>query len=323
VKWSKGSETDIAGYRVYYATNRFTEINSAIMFSDLPPTRSSETVTGLTSKTQPYYFGVVAYDDYNNFISMTETCFGPVRAVDNVVSSTNTEIIAGFNPDIKIVITPGTNEGKIIDILKPEETLGIQNANTNAKHNREFVYSTVDSLEDTATEFKVSSPIESPVTVVISYSGLQFESNAEDTLKIYQLSSQEWKKVVEENYVNKTNKTVSAKVNSLSIFRVIGENQSKEKLRDVVVYPNPYKPGSGTDFDAPEITIANLTKYAKLQVFNIAGELVFDDIKDDYKNTYQFKAKNKNLKELASGVYFIIIYDDSGCKKLVKFTIIR
>lgn len=96
-----------------------------------------------------------------------------------------------------------------------------------------------------------------------------------------------------------------------------------EDLESAYVYPNPYKPGSGGDFDAESLTFCELTEQAEIQIFNIAGELVAEIEKESPGNKLLWVPENKAGNTLASGVYVFYIHNDGGQKKKGKFAIIK
>ena len=103
-------------------------------------------------------------------------------------------------------------------------------------------------------------------------------------------------------------------------------------LSNVIVYPNPYKAGitsyNGADGNNATIRVKNLTARAKIKVYNIAGELVYDyDKADATSGTVAWDMANKDGKKLASGVYiYYITNPDGGAgvqKAVGKFAIIK
>jgi competence protein ComEC len=89
-------------------------------------------------------------------------------------------------------------------------------------------------------------------------------------------------------------------------------------VENVYVYPNPLKTGV-----AKQLTFKNLPKYAKINVFNVAGELVFETDKNDYTDEYKWDASNNSGGSVASGTYLYAVTDDSSRTKTGKFLIIR
>jgi hypothetical protein len=96
-----------------------------------------------------------------------------------------------------------------------------------------------------------------------------------------------------------------------------GTKDFAANLEDVVVYPNPFKPDMGTNV----ITFSNLTENAKIQIYTITGNLVFEEKADSIE--YKWNLKNRNGNDVASGVYIYYISNDKGEKKIGKITIIK
>ena len=100
-------------------------------------------------------------------------------------------------------------------------------------------------------------------------------------------------------------------------------------LDNVKVYPNPYKPGSGTIYDNPSfgegIVFSGLTANAKIKIYNIAGELVTELDVTTNDGKYLWNTRNFNGQKVASGVYiyFITNPDDNKQKSKGRFAIIR
>jgi len=104
------------------------------------------------------------------------------------------------------------------------------------------------------------------------------------------------------SYVGSLN--VNAKSSALASNLVNNEN-----IDSILVYPVPYKPASGGSYDAAGITFQNIGVNAKIKIFNVAGELVFDTTQSTF---YIWDAKNKYGNNVASGVYIYYITSDNG-----------
>jgi hypothetical protein len=95
-------------------------------------------------------------------------------------------------------------------------------------------------------------------------------------------------------------------------------------LDEAHVYPSPYKPGSGGDFDSEYLVFKQLTADAEIKVFNIAGELCASIEKTDSSvDYYEWDATNDAGEDLASGVYIFYITNEAGETAKGKFAIIR
>lgn len=95
-------------------------------------------------------------------------------------------------------------------------------------------------------------------------------------------------------------------------------------LSQTHVYPNPYKPGSGSEFDAENIIFKQLTSEATIRVFNIMGELCTTIEKEDTAVDYLiWDAINDSGEALASGVYIYYVTNPEGESAKGKFAIIK
>src|SRR3989339_220452 len=137
------------------------------------------------------------------------------------------------------------------------------------------------------------------------------------------------------NYLNSmhdvSSKIISCSTNRINgVFAVIELPPQIVLLNNVLVYPNPYKPGSGTDFDDSSvgkgIVFSNLTREFRMKIITIAGNLVFDhEGISDVNGNYLWNTKNNDGEEVASGIYLYSIVDcsDTSQKTKGKFAIIR
>jgi hypothetical protein len=95
------------------------------------------------------------------------------------------------------------------------------------------------------------------------------------------------------------------------------------------VYPNPYKPGSGTAYDntiyGEGIVFGNLTKEFKITILTVSGDLVLQKVVEpDAHYRYLWDTKNESGAKVASGVYVYVITDAGGALiSKGKFSIIR
>jgi len=116
-------------------------------------------------------------------------------------------------------------------------------------------------------------------------------------------------------------------------FAIVKAGQSAPPSLDtsiVIVFPNPYKPGSGGDFDDSSygkgIVFSGLSGKFKLTILSVAGELVFSKTvyADSYKR-YIWNTKSDNGVEAASGVYIYAIEDAEGLSDTLtgKLSIVR
>ena len=90
-------------------------------------------------------------------------------------------------------------------------------------------------------------------------------------------------------------------------------------LNNAYCYPNPYLPSQ----HRRGITFAGLTADARIQIFNIAGELVYDSGMVTTSGTLPWFAVNQSDKPVASGIYIYLITNNQGQKKTGKVGVIK
>jgi len=92
-------------------------------------------------------------------------------------------------------------------------------------------------------------------------------------------------------------------------------------LSNVIVYPNPYKPGSGAI-----LKFKYLTGEATIKIYTIAGEPVrtIQKIQGSAPDYFaEWDGKNENDELVASGVYTYVITDNTGEKITGKIAVIK
>jgi flagellar hook assembly protein FlgD len=114
---------------------------------------------------------------------------------------------------------------------------------------------------------------------------------------------------------------VKTMVNHFSVFTLMSISNDSS---NIVVYPNPFKPGTNGQFDAPYITFNNIALDATIDIYNIAGKLVktLENTDKSAKITWDIKLDDSGSKA-ASGIYLYVIKDGSGNNTTGKFTIIK
>ena len=125
-----------------------------------------------------------------------------------------------------------------------------------------------------------------------------------------------WQKV-NGSTIDKVNKLVTCKTNHLSYYGVFAVLQSD--LNTAHIYPNPYKPSIGHT----SIIFTNLTNRTKAQIFNLAGDVVYEQEKDTPTGELSWDVKNAEGEPIASGVYMYMITNNAGQVKKGKLAIIR
>src|SRR3989339_692945 len=111
-----------------------------------------------------------------------------------------------------------------------------------------------------------------------------------------------------------SNKTIYAKVKHFTIFGIFAK-VPKNNLKNVSVYPNPFKPSRGHT----QITFDGLMRDIKIKIYTIAGRLV-TEFTTTTEGTYNWIPDS----DLASGIYIYYIENNKGKNKTTgKIGIIR
>ncbi|MCB4792090.1 MAG: carboxypeptidase regulatory-like domain-containing protein [Elusimicrobia bacterium] len=160
------------------------------------------------------------------------------------------------------------------------------------------------------------------VTLVIPYDDDNNDKIVDGTdipvsiLKVFAYSAEtrKWEKLPTQ--IDAENKTAAGITTHFSLFAIF--SAPPLTYDNIRAYPNPYKPGKGHSY----IKFDNLTMHTRIQIFTIAGEIVFE--KDDINiGEYSWNVKNQSGNDVASGVYICLMINDKGDKKIVKVAVIR
>lgn len=178
-----------------------------------------------------------------------------------------------------------------------------------------------------------------PVTIVMSYTDADDDGFVDgitpplraQSLRVftYDAALQRWTQVPGQHTVDTAAKTVTVTVSHFSVYALASPSSVELSLASVVVYPNPYKPGTGGIYDNTSsgegVLFDKLTAEARIRVYNIAGELVADLRETDGDGRLLWNTRNDAGDAAASGVYVYIVTnpDDSAQKAKGKFAIIR
>jgi len=117
--------------------------------------------------------------------------------------------------------------------------------------------------------------------------------------------------------IDKANKLATGITKHLSFYGVFAALQNDLVIAHV--YPNPFKPSLGHT----KIYFTNLTSHSKLKIFNVAGELVYEDDKNTPTGELTWDANNNNSEPIASGVYIYMIINNNSQIKKGKLAIVR
>jgi hypothetical protein len=97
--------------------------------------------------------------------------------------------------------------------------------------------------------------------------------------------------------------------------------QPSDNLDQVVVFPNPYLDAKAY---FKQINFIHLTYNARVRVFTLSGELVWEKEKNDGSDRIRWEGVvNRSGQKLASGVYIYIVTNSQGQKRPGKLAVVR
>lgn len=141
-----------------------------------------------------------------------------------------------------------------------------------------------------------------------------------------------------ENKITRTSddSSITARLNTFSIYGVFPAGTPvSDNLSNVIVFPNPFRPNDGNTltgsdfsgsydaFNQTGVHINGLTENTNIKIFDVSGHLVNEIISFPNQGKAIWDTKNSSGKRVASGVYVLVISNQSGQKKVKKLGIIR
>ena len=145
------------------------------------------------------------------------------------------------------------------------------------------------------------------------------------SLKLYRLETTVLRWVELATTVDTANKLVTGQTTHFSVFGLFGASSFATALSQARVYPLPWKPGSGTRFDAAGLIFDGLGTSGSIRIYNLAGAEVahfFFGVADQGRKTWD--GRNRDGIPAASGLYFAVVRGSSGNDTaLLKFILER
>jgi hypothetical protein len=297
--------------------------------SDGIPTDSSATVKGITQDLPPTVSMVAP--DQSATINRDKTTAGGVNLEVKV------EMLAGAvtrQVYMDISVDPVKNP-----IVVDKEKITAANSKITSDIKKKIIGDTITEFvaRDYATGEKFTAEFGNTVRITLSYPDADDDGFVDGTepkipeksLKVHVLNetTDEWEEVG--GTVDTTSNKVTVEVKHFSVYALVSVKTSSLSLEGVRIYPNPYIPaGTGANAKyrrAEGIRFEGLTDKAKIRIYNVAGELVFEKDIENTGGVYDWPAANTDGNKVASGVYiyYIINPDDGSQKAKGKLAIIK
>lgn len=150
-----------------------------------------------------------------------------------------------------------------------------------------------------------------PIPLIISYNSTYLASKGIDETKIHN-----WKKSgtalsqVPVSTIDNQNKKISSIISGFSSYGA-GAGKSITDLSEAKVGPNPCRPSQGYTY----VTFADLPAETIIKIYTIAGDLV-KQLQADASGQKRWDLINEDGKDVASGVYFVLLNGGGGTKTM-------
>lgn len=164
------------------------------------------------------------------------------------------------------------------------------------------------------------------------YVGQTTTREADLAMYYYDTAIAAWVKIPT-SVVDPVRNVVRATVNHFTLFAVLAGAPAATSLADYVLYPNPFVPHDGNDrngkpYDGSDpssgVIFDSLPLQVTVEVFDITGRKVAQMAKNSNDARYRWDARGDDGRELASGVYIVIVRSlTTGERVIKKLMIIR
>ncbi|MEW6557091.1 MAG: right-handed parallel beta-helix repeat-containing protein [Elusimicrobiota bacterium] len=239
----------------------------------------------------------------------------------NPPTATSTSTIISADKENIVIIPPSTETGEM-EVVFPEGSFTEDVAVTASMLPlSEIPVSTQENIKLTnvGVEIIISKPLQpqKEITITLTYTDTQAYGLDESRFVIgyYREATKHWIPIPSTPYPDE-NKVIG-KTNHISKFAILQLVPAKT-LDNVLIYPNPFRPGKGHK----EIKFTNLTENCKIQILTLSGNIVWEKEDIDLGET-TWRVTNQSGRELASGVYICVITNDQNRKKICNLCVIR
>ncbi len=299
-------DNDVYGYKIF-RTNRSGVYDYNVFYSSVSAGVRGYIDTQATVNVR-YFYQVAAFDSTNLSLSTAE--LSGISA-DNwrYMDSRNGGLLSS-DDGAEIYIPPGSlnqNDYLLMVRLNPNTLtplsmrVNTQATPTNITYEVKFENSGTKLLKEAVIKIPYTQP---------EIAGIE-----EENLRIYQLVQNTWR-IVNTSEVLFSEKKVSARINSLGTYSIMGYKPSGALIssESVYTYPNPAK-GDTVTFKF----LVSDKSHVTINVYNIAGEKVAKFEKKDCQAGIASEIV-WNIKNIASGVYIYRIdaISSGGKKSLTK-----
>ncbi|MBN1385213.1 MAG: fibronectin type III domain-containing protein [Elusimicrobia bacterium] len=334
-------------FRVEYSTN--SDFTVYIVSDSI--TGNISIFTNLLPETI-YYFAVYGYNSENIMTTSSAVISGTTLEIPEEYTIiptgktiTKTRTLPGGNFDIKIEFPAGVVERQMyMEISVNPVTSPIAIDKNKITEANTKLSAAKSLLDDTITEFILrnydtgtlnTEEFNNAVKITLSYPDADnngfidgiIPSLREDYLRIHMLNedTNEWQIVGTGGDIDKSGNNVTFEVRHFSVYTLINVLRASADLDNVIVSPNPYKPSDTRYYRSEGIRFINITSNVELCIYNIAGELIFEETIENTGGSYDWPVTNNNGKPVASGIYIYYIRnpDNDSINAIGKLAVIK
>ncbi|MBI4802056.1 MAG: hypothetical protein HY796_05995 [Elusimicrobia bacterium] len=270
---------------------------------------------------------ITAGGTFNIDTAVSSTTGGVVINSDN----TGVDIPSGAYDGGSLIVTIGTPDSSLPDIVEADKNTPRASPVRNRNLCREF------NAKNSVTGAAVTT-FSAPVTLSVYYpdadnDGMVDGGNVrESKLKLFRLNAagRRWEEVSGATPDFTSNK-ITAAVTHFSIYSILNVTP------DSTIYPIPWKPGSGGNFDSPNIALHcpvsslrsgilfdYLPAEAEIRIYNYQGDLLRGlKLTAADAGCKVWDGKNAAGRDVASGIYLAVIKTPAGGKTIRKLAIER
>gem|GEM_PF-2119660 len=181
----------------------------------------------------------------------------------------------------------------------------------------------VRELRHTDIGVRINAPGKKPekeIELRIPYGESDITGMNEDGLVISRYDEEKHVWVPLPSKVDKVKKQVTANINHLSVFAIMGTATAVKAFEDVKYYPNPLQPSKGLNYS--KMHFSNIPAGTQIKIYTLLGQAV-RELEADASGMAVWDGKNNAGEKAASGVYIVYMKDGSGNKKKIKIAVER